>query len=340
MGHYPLNNKIIASYLSIGTLTRSEPLSRAYATFVHNQTTPRFTMDIMDFPLFPKLPAELRRCVWQVCIPARRTIEIDMPPDPDMLSDSSICCCSPGHATRRNAEIPPFTQACCEAREAALEEGGCLLLPPDQDLERVPNRRVNITFENPWFWPGRDIIHLNWDPRCLEWYDMHEMPFPFLMRCAEDAAGWSVMSRLLGSPPIDHDESRRLSPRARMRTSRIQAEVLDHLVSQDDCTVCLMTVIIYASSHAVQDSALFNGGANPIQLVPMSDSHTFTAMHRLWESSLDQEKRETRDEQTNHQFCILFDHEELTRRVANLQEEVRELWLYRKYAEQWVSDDV
>lgn len=101
-----------------------------------------------------------------------------------------------------------------------------------------------------------------------------------------------------------------------------------------------MTVIIHAPSHAVQDSALFNGGTNPIQLVPMSDTRTFTAMHRLWESSLDQEKREIRDERTNRQFRILFDHEELTRRVTNFQEEVRELWLFRKYAQQSVYDGI
>lgn len=267
----------------------------------------------MDFPLFSKLPAELRRRVWQLCIPVGRTVEIDMPPDPDLSSDSSICCCSPEHATRRNAEIPPFTQACREAREVALEEGGRLLLPPDQDLERVPHRRVNTAFQNPWFWPGRDIVHLNWDPRCSQWYDMYEMPIPFLMRCAEDAAGWSFMSRLLCSSPIDHDKGRRLSLRIRMRTSRIQAEVLHHLASQDTCKICLM-------------------------LVPMSDSHTFTAMHRLWASSLYQEKRETRDERTDRQFHVLFDHEELTRRVTNFQEEVRELWLLRKYAQQWVCD--
>lgn len=293
----------------------------------------------MDITLFFKLPAELRRRVWQLCIPAGRTVEIDMPSDPDLLSDSSICCRSPEHATRRNAEIHPFTQACREAREVALEEGGRLLLPPDQDLGRVPNRRVNTAFQNPWFWPGRDIVHLNWDPRCSEWYDMCEMPFDFLMRCAEDAAGWSVMSRLLCSPPIDHDASRRPAPRGRMRTSRMQAEVLRHLGSQTAWIVCLMTIIIHAPSHAVQDSALFNGGANPIQLVPMSDSHTFAAMHCLWESSLDQEKRETRDERTNRQFHILSDRDEFTRRVANLQEELRELWLFRKYAEQWVSDE-
>lgn len=246
----------------------------------------------MDFPLFSKLPAELRRRVWQLCIPVGRTVEIDMPPDPDLSSDSSICCCSPEHATRRNAEIPPFTQACREAREVALEEGGRLLLSPDQDLERVPNRCVNTAFQNPWFWPGRDNVHLNWDPRCSQWYDMYEMPIPFLMRCAEDAAGWSVMSRLLGSPPIDHDESRRLSPRGRMRTTRIQAEVLDHLASQDAWTVCLMTFIIHAFSHAVQDSDLFDGGASPIQLVPISDLQTFTTMHRVWKISVDQERRE------------------------------------------------
>lgn len=100
-----------------------------------------------------------------------------------------------------------------------------------------------------------------------------------------------------------------------------------------------MSVIIHAFSHAAQDSDFFDRGASPIQLVPISDLQTFTTMHRVWKISVDQDRRESRDEQTNRQFRILLDHQELTRRVTDLKEEVRELWLLRKYAGQWVSDE-
>lgn len=297
--------------------------------------------DNINFPQFSRLPTELRRRVWQLCIPARRTIEIDMPPETDLLSDIPICCCNPGHTTRRNAAVPPFAQACREAREAALEEGGRLLLPSDQDLDRVPNQHANAAFQNPWFWPGRDVVHLNWDPRCSGWYDMDEVPLPFLLRCAREAAGCSVMCRLFGWPPLDHHTAgRRLIPRGRSRRSRVRTEVVEHLGAQSAWSVCLMTVIIHTPSDVVRDSDLFDGGASPIQLVPVSDLQTISAMHRLWESSLNSEQRKTVDEQTTHQFGVLFDHEGLERHVADRQEDLRDLWLLYKYETQWKSDEL
>ncbi|KAJ0115646.1 Glycoside catalytic domain protein [Diaporthe amygdali] len=295
-----------------------------------------------DFPLFPKLPAELRRRVWQLCIPTTRTVEISMPPNPDMVDDRCICYCRPEDTTRRNAAAPSFTQSCREAYEVALEEGGRLLLPSEQDVKRLPNHHASALLQNPWFWPARDTVHLNSDPQGLGWSERNELPLPLLLRSVQGAARCSLMSQLLGWPPLDDvvNEGGRLSGRFWMRRALVEARVLGHLRYQSAYSVCLMTVKIHARSHVVQESGLFEGGASPLQLVPTSDLQTFSAMHRLWVSSHDPQKRETIDEQTTRQFHILFDHEKLARRVAGWQQDLRERWLLQKYEAQWKADEL
>lgn len=265
-----------------------------------------------------------------------------MPPNPNMVDDRCICYCRPEDTTRRNAAASSFTQSCREAYEVALEEGGRLLLPSKEDVKRLPNHHANALLQNPWFWPARDTVHLNSDPQGLGWSERDELPLPLLLRSAQGAASCSLMSQLLGWPPLDDvvNEGGRLSGRFWMRRVLAEARVLGHLTYQSAYSVCLMTVKIHAPDRVVQESGLFDRGASPVQLISTSDLQTFSAMHRLWVSSLDPQTRETMDERTTRQFRILFDHEKLARRVDSWQQALRERWLLQKYEAQWKVDEL
>ena len=98
-----------------------------------------------SFTLFPLLPLELRRRIWEFCLPVR-VIELDhlWIDESDPGHDTH---CNMGNATAINLRTPIITRVCSESRSVALRRTGRLLLsdPPDDTV----NPRVQ-SFVTKW----------------------------------------------------------------------------------------------------------------------------------------------------------------------------------------------
>lgn len=116
---------------------------------------------LYGFPLFPKLPPELRRIIWRFCLP-RRVCELDEPflvyegaPDWRSSIDRFVLSCELRICAEQNARPPVITRICRESRAVAFEQGRLFkaTFPPSAahpfDLE-------------VWFDPSTDILHSNY----------------------------------------------------------------------------------------------------------------------------------------------------------------------------------
>ena len=146
-----------------------------------------------SFHCFPQLPKELRRLIWRECLP-RRVLELDRP-RPDVIFQDlpkelrGTVHCELVSTTGHNSIPPLITRVCFEAREVAFETGRLI------DFRHLwDGSNVNICGTGPpmfssWFDPGRDAIHLNWDPVYeAEWMTTCEDPIPVLLSLGAKAA--------------------------------------------------------------------------------------------------------------------------------------------------------
>jgi hypothetical protein len=116
--------------------------------------------DSDSFHYFSRLPLELRRLIWKLCLPYR-TAEEDTP---DFLLDGneSRQACWAGYfhlkfkkypIKHQNAQPPAIAFVSSEAREVAFEHGRWLELEETTSLQSI------------WVQPRRDVLHLNWTRR-------------------------------------------------------------------------------------------------------------------------------------------------------------------------------
>ncbi|KAE8318268.1 hypothetical protein BDV41DRAFT_572258 [Aspergillus transmontanensis] len=101
-----------------------------------------------SFHYFTRLPLELRRLIWEHCLPYR-IAELDIPA---FLLDGeeSRQACLPTHTTRQNAQLPVIAFVNSESRQVALEEG------------RWVRGQETTSQKLTWVQPRRDVLHLNW----------------------------------------------------------------------------------------------------------------------------------------------------------------------------------
>lgn len=78
-----------------------------------------------SFPLFPQLPVELQRRIWELCLPAR-IVELDL-----QGTDIVPTSCSLQSTSQINSRIPLAMRICRESRSVALLAGATELYDDD-----------------------------------------------------------------------------------------------------------------------------------------------------------------------------------------------------------------
>jgi hypothetical protein len=230
-----------------------------------------------------------------------------------------------------NAKQPCLSRICRESREIAFEKGGFLWTM--KQFESLQEYGAFNKLHNPWFYPGTDIVHLNWDP-CYEpnWCS-NKSPVPYFLMLARAAQGASIMAPLLqcfekiygyvSGHPIGLDH-----------------ESLAYLGGMNEYKVSLLAVSIHATEAQVIESGLFENLAAPIQLIDTSDEATIHRMYKLWRSTF-------QDDEYNHDDIsgkrhaelkyvsegMVFSKEDFDVRVCRWQEEVERTWLWHKWVE-------
>lgn len=233
------------------------------------------TQPLQEFALFPQLPPELRRAIWQQCRP-RRVAEVDLPHY--LIPPWSYC---DGHDTSLlNSRRPIITRICRESRAVAFEGTGsvaeCYAKGPIIDLSNPLIR--------DWISEPTDIIHLNWTEGWDEqggWCD--ESPIASFVWLAQHFVAASIIddtihgfragivtkdSELYDGPPDDDP-----------------APILDHLALRKDYLVTIETVKLHVSFEQVLESGLFGRlGEECIQLVDPFDKNQIQRYFELWQS--------------------------------------------------------
>ncbi|TGO47921.1 hypothetical protein BOTNAR_0501g00100 [Botryotinia narcissicola] len=203
-----------------------------------------------EFTKFPELPLELQRKIWRLCTMEDRVMELDCPDSEHIMTKCVMKLTS--HA---NAQQPAYSLKAKVFEQKPDWEDPCLL-------------------QNPWFNPGKDILHLNWDPDHAEgcYISDDDRPHRTLIAYAKIARGGSFMA---GScAPFREDTG---GPGGERSVDNFL------LIEQmNGFKVCLTVMTIHATVKQVVDAQLFGSSAAPVQLVDTSDRETIRRMYELW----------------------------------------------------------
>ncbi|KAB8266983.1 hypothetical protein BDV30DRAFT_244751 [Aspergillus minisclerotigenes] len=101
-----------------------------------------------SFHYFTRLPLELRRLIWEHCLPYR-IAEEDIPAFL-LDGDESRQACFPERTTYLNTRLPVVAFVNSESRQVALEQG------------RWEQGQETTSLESIWVQPHRDVWHINW----------------------------------------------------------------------------------------------------------------------------------------------------------------------------------
>ncbi|KAF5867483.1 uncharacterized protein Bfra_010457 [Botrytis fragariae] len=178
-------------------------------------------------------------------------MELDCP-DPEVMRTKCVMKLT----SNANAQQPAYSLVCHEARDAALKD----------DWED-PN-----LLNNPWFNPGKDIMHLNGDQSDAEDYEISsdQIPHQTLIAYAKIARGGSFMATLVH--PFE-------KPGYFFSSQPLIDEVKGNfpLIEQmNGFKVCLTVITIHATTiQVVERSAVWEfGGAGPTRRTLGSRGHS------------------------------------------------------------------
>ncbi|EEA27406.1 hypothetical protein PMAA_022830 [Talaromyces marneffei ATCC 18224] len=116
-------------------------------------------MDSETFHYFPQLPPEIRRMIWELCLPYR-VAQVD-PCDTFFDGRKPEQVCDVERVTIENAKQPVIAFVNYESRRVALEHG----------LWFRENDTIIPVIKSIWVQPRRDVLHLNWtSERGYSWY--------------------------------------------------------------------------------------------------------------------------------------------------------------------------
>ncbi|RFU75579.1 hypothetical protein TARUN_6639 [Trichoderma arundinaceum] len=238
-----------------------------------------------SFHYFAKFPPEIRRLVWQYCLP-HRVAEEDVP---YLLLDGteSRQACRADHTTHQNALPPAIASVSREARQVVLERGYSMKLDGSTSLKSI------------WVQPCRDVLHLNspWLRRVVYGStDSFLSPMTRFLWCAEDQGMQpSIVAELI------HPFSLKalLDGRASSSSPSISSDGIDNIDVADiaDCAdiQSLGIAMVAVSLHITREAALMSGlfgllGDAPVQMVDVNDKARLGQFYTLFmENSLDKE---------------------------------------------------
>lgn len=283
-----------------------------------------------DFPLFARLPPELRTRVWQLTTAEDRVVEADMAPPADDLHTY----CDTYHVTWQNNATPVVAHTCRAARQVALQLGGRLLLGCDVEGLRIPNADATETL-NPWVWPHSTTVHINWRPNFGGDYELYENPISWFASHAARAGlrGLSVMaSHALpwesGHMPPIHSGGRPFSS----STQKSFFQLVEKMAWRE-YTVCLEIVIVHISKKWLGSQAA------PVLLVDATDHVKISGMKKLWQENVFDQQKEHEERggtqgETDMQPGAQLQQmtaDDFKSRVAVWNSELTRAWLWYKY---------
>ncbi|EEP79266.1 predicted protein [Uncinocarpus reesii 1704] len=241
-------------------------------------------MNNNSFHYFPRLPLELRRLIWKLCLP-HRIAEEDTP---DFLLDGneSRQACYGDRITHQNAQPPTIAFVNRESREVALENGHRLELDDTTSLAAI------------WVQPRRDVLHLNWTRlRYIVWGNADDPASPiamYLWRAEDLGMQPSVVAEIIRPFSLkalfDHPDGADAcdNPWFLYHRSRNQ-EVSDIAYCAESPSFSRLDVTMSAVSlHITRKTALRSGlfgllGDAPVQMVDVGDEarlKEFQALYR------------------------------------------------------------
>ncbi|KAF7936241.1 uncharacterized protein EAE98_002460 [Botrytis deweyae] len=287
------------------------------------------------FTKFPELPLELQRKIWRFCVMEDRVMELDCP-DADNMSTKCIMK-STSHA---NAQQPAYSLVCHEARDAAFQDGGHLWnlykLWKAKGFDQKPDWEDPCLLQNPWFNPGKDILHLNWRPGHAEGWGISsdDSPHRTLIAYAKTARGGSFMADLVADfiKPAVGMEGIRICARPSIGEIKRNFPLIEQM---NGFKVCLTVITIHATAKQVVDAQLFGSSAAPVQLVETSDRETIRCMYKLWLTTfLDDAKLKDPEPEKIFEEMI-FTPDDFEARVCKWHEEYECNWLWYKWTEKY-----
>ncbi|KAK1521267.1 hypothetical protein CABS01_05772 [Colletotrichum abscissum] len=217
------------------------------------------TIQPQEFHLFPELPLELRRAIWNECLPHVRIVEINKPYkggyiyNGSMSKNDGIEECTHQMTYKLNSIPPVIAAVCRESRQVAG-----FPVPRDEkwQAKTVANRElVDLWFDHS---PGRNVIFLDWDSGCGHYWSARPPmgPFKYLSLVANYAQTVCVTGEILHTlfPPLSDQEN--------FRT----------LWSIETFLVCQKIIAIHAKINAATQSGLWGfNGEERIVLVPVGN---------------------------------------------------------------------
>lgn len=231
-----------------------------------------------SFHLFPKLPAELRIQIWQLCLPFR-VHELDFPIGEYLYIDNDDGIplpCRGKPSADLNGLPPVITRVCHESRNVAYESGGVAEAEFYRDMpyrDRFTSY-TSVIADKYWLDRKRDTVHINWSPtyQCMQLEDS--------VGSALGYVAW-VSRQLLGhpSPSITDDwfDDMCITEQGRYSSNEYVPEVFDQVPSW---RVIVRTVMIHTTFREAAQSGLFGllGDAS-VQTVSLSDEEKINAFY-------------------------------------------------------------
>lgn len=228
----------------------------------------------VSFPLFPRLPIELRYLIWRHCLPYR-VLQLDaqltrLTFESDTYDNGSGPPCGYNEVIDWVNMSPPAIAAVSrEARAVAHEHGATLTAAKHSAWTAHLDWFTAYPLDDGWADPTRDAIHLNWTPLSdIEW-GFYELGDPVRSLLALAGRRARQASFTLGMLQI-FQNSRNASarhPYYRWTTT----ELADLLRGRDEWTVVVLRpYVVHATS---QEAARLFGLLSdaPVQLVDLDD---------------------------------------------------------------------
>ncbi|EED13984.1 hypothetical protein TSTA_102140 [Talaromyces stipitatus ATCC 10500] len=235
------------------------------------------------FHCFPQLPPELRRMIWEHCLPYR-VAQVD---PCDVFFDGrkpEQQICDVESVTIENTRQPVIAFVSTESRQVALEQG-CWLRDEN-------NWNVIKSF---WFQRRRDVLHLNWTPERGDYwyrfehddgsswvymflYQAHELKLPTKERSMVADAIYRFNLNTLRDSYDEWDDFIPKSPITKYREheSFALSEIINHTAYWPGYQLSIDVIMAAISLHITKESAVKSGifgllGDAPIQLIDVGD---------------------------------------------------------------------
>ncbi|OBT99194.1 hypothetical protein VE01_02665 [Pseudogymnoascus verrucosus] len=132
-------------------------------------------LPVQSFPLFPRLPVELQRRIWELCLPAR-IVELDL-----QGTDIVPTSCSLQQTSQINSRASLATRICRESRSVAFLAGATELYDDDFQRSDTPEWEAMNDIRDLWASPPTDVLHLNYYGAYDGYYHWSGNPVEFLI---------------------------------------------------------------------------------------------------------------------------------------------------------------